>query len=651
MTTKLDILAPLNEEQRYAVMNYNGRMSLESTSGSGKTFTLVSRCQYMVKEGVKPSRILVFTFTKKAASELRERISSAIGTDADKMTVCTYHSFCGKILRKFPEYTGREKNFTIYDEDEKKALLKKLQSEFKQAPAKLGVILTYISNFKAKGLSPQEAMISEQSSPYGRICAMIYQAYEKELLKRNAFDFDDLPFFAYKLVSNHKEVLDYVTSCYDYILSDENQDANKQNMDFIMLIGSRTNNIFVVGDTDQSIYGFRGADVDNVIKTYKEQDFNIRFLSANYRCTKNIVEASGAVIAKNTNRIVKTLRTDNEVGSKIKYVKCMDQIQEASYIVQKIKELKKENPALSYSDFAVLSRLQSETSVMEQACLTAKVPYKLKGGVPFYSRTEIKDIVAYLKLAYNPKDTIAFERIVNVPKRGIGNASIEKIILSKYSLDDIISNKAKIRELKLGPKAQYGLENLVKVLNSIRDMIRDKKNVGDILNFVVKSIDYVGHLEKTIGIDDTLNVKKSNVSQLISLGNLWNTDFEEFLINAYLGDDSTCVDEDGKVSTDKIDGVSIMTIHSSKGLEFNTVFIFDCCDNFIPFVLSHNEKRQVEEERRLFFVAMTRAKKNLFLMYPTHTCRRDGVRDSTTESRFVKEIPQQYLEKLLIRSR
>lgn len=656
MTTKEEILAPLNEEQKYAVVNYNGRMSLESTSGSGKSFTLVSRCQYMVKEGIKPSRILVFTFTKKAANELKTRISAAIGTDADKMTICTYHSFCGKILRKFPEYTGRTRNFTIYDEDEKNAILRKLQASFKQAPAKLGVIASFISDFKTRGLSPSSALSEQITSPYGRVCALIYDAYQKELEKRNAFDFDDLPFYAYKLVSNSKEVLDYVTNQYDYILSDENQDANKQNMDFIMLLGSKSNNIFVVGDTDQSIYGFRGADVDNVIKTYKEQDFNIRFLSTNYRCTRNIVDASGAVIANNSNRIVKALKTNNEDGAKIKYVRCFDQSQEASYIIKKIKKMIEDDPSSTYSDYAILTRLQNETSILEAACLQERVPYKLKGVVPFYSRAEIKDILGYLKFAYNPKDAVAFERVINVPKRGIGKSSIEKIILSKYKLDDIISNKNLVKELRLPAKSRLGLEEFLDIISSLQTMIQEKRNIDEMISFVINNTKYYDYLKEYIDIPGTLNLKKTCISQLISISKVWGNNFEEFLANAYLGDNTVAIDKDGNQSAtnqeeveDNSVGINIMTIHSSKGLEFKTVFIFDVTDNHVPFILSHNNLKQIEEERRLFFVAMTRAKKNLFLMYPRYTARRDGIRDTSLESRFVKEIPSCFLEKISIK--
>lgn len=649
MTTKQEILASLNEYQRDAVLNYNGKMSLEATAGSGKSTVLVSRCQYLVKDGVKPSRILAFTFTKKAANELKTRISAKIGPDADKMTICTYHSFCGKILRKFPEYAERSHNFSIYDEDEKKLILKKLQSQFRQAPDKLNVITSYISRFKSEGKSPKEVLANPSANSYERACGLIYQAYERELIKRNAFDFDDLPYYAFKIVSNNKEVFDAITSQYDYILSDENQDANKQNMDFIMLLGSRTGNIFVVGDTDQSIYGFRGADVDNVIDTYKKQDFNIKFLPTNYRSTQNIVNASNSVIKNNKFRIVKEVKTDNEVGSKVKYVKCNDQIQEAGYIAYKIKKILEDHPDYNYKDFAVLTRVQAETGLLEEAFLTAHLPYVLK-GVPFYARTEIKDILAYLKLAYNPQDKIAFERVINVPKRGIGKATVDKILLSKHSLNDIMNNKVVIRNLGIAAKARFGFEKFIDILIHVRQMITENKSIEDLVSYVINATEYNSYLEKEIKMQATVIQKKANIQELIYISQTWNNSIEDFLTNAYLGDDEVNIDQNGNETIEDVDGVNIMTIHSSKGLEFVNVFIFDCTDNYLPYFLSHDKEKQVEEERRLFFVAMTRAKKNLFLMYPAYTMRRNGIMDPSTESRFVKEIPKEYLEKIEVRA-
>lgn len=603
----------------------------------------------MVKDGIKPSRILVFTFTKKAANELKERISSAIGPDADKMTICTYHSFCGKILRRFPECAGRTRNFSIYDEDEKKTVLKKLQAEFKQAPDKIGVIISAISKWKSEGVTPEQALAGKFSSSYERACALIYEAYAKKMQECNAFDFDDLPYYAFKIVSNNKEVYDYITGCYDYILSDENQDANKQNMDFIMMLGAKSNNIFVVGDTDQSIYSFRGADVDNVISTYKKQDFKINFLPLNYRSTQYIVNASNNVISKNKTRIEKEVKTENAQGSKLKYIKCFDQVQEANYIAYKIKSIMQSNPEYQYSDFAVLTRLQAQTSIIEEAMLYAQIPCYVKGHVPFFSRSEVKDIIAYIRLAYNLYDNVAFERIVNVPKRGIGKASFEKIMLSDCSLDDIIKDKVAIAKMKLPSKAKSGLLSLVDVLSHIREMLSEQKSLNEIITYVIASTGYNKYLEETIEVPGTLSQKKTGLQTLINVSMTFGNDIDKFLSGSILDEDIDIkLEEDTASEEDSKNKVQVMTIHSSKGLEFENVFIIDCTDNYLPFYMSH--KSSVEEERRLFFVAMTRAKKNLFLMYPSRTMKRDGMLDTSVESRFLKEIPAEYMEKIQVKA-
>ena len=650
MSTKEEILSGLSSEQKEAVINYNGKTSLEAIPGSGKTRTLVTRCQYMVKDGVRPSRILVFTFTKKAANELKERIQAAIGSDADKMTICTYHSFCGKILRRFPEYFGRTKNFSIYDEDEKKSLLKKIQSKFKQANENVKVTMSFISNFKMKGLTPKDVMSNTTLSPYEKIAGMIYEVYEKELEKRNAVDFDDLPFYAYKLTSTNKEVLDYIATRYDYILSDENQDANKQNMDFILLLGSRSHNIFVVGDTDQSIYGFRGADVDNVIRTYKKQDFTIRYLSTNYRSTQNIVNAANFVISNNKSRLEKRLVSLNESGSKIKYVKCLDQVQEAAYIANKIKILKNSSDK-NYKDFAVLTRLQDQTMVLEKEFLKQHIPYQLKGIVPFFSRAEIKDILSYLKLAYNTKDLNAFERVINVPKRGIGEATKQKILLSDYSIDDIINTRAVISKLGISVKARKGFAEFIKIISDIQKFIKEQKNVCEILTYVINATGYEDYLNEQVDVPGTLVQKQCNLTTLQQLGATYDNNIEDFMNNAYLGNDNETVNDDGSKTEEDVDAVNIMTIHSSKGLEFNTVFICDCTDSYLPFFKSHQDPVRVEEERRLFYVAMTRAKKELYFMFPFRTTRKNGNHDLSVESRFLQEIPEKFLEKLLIKAK
>ena len=648
MATKAEILENLSQEQVDAVINYSGKIALEALPGAGKTATMVSRCQYMIKDGVPPSKILVFTFTKKAAEELYNRIYSAVGPDADKMTIGTYHSFCGRLLRIFPEYAARNRNFSIYDEDDKKSVLDKIVKGFTQAPS-YSVVSKIIGEFKLQNLSPDDALIQKNDTSINRVCARIYQIYENEMRKRNAFDFDDLPFWAYRITKMNNEVSEYISKKYDYILSDENQDANKQNLDFILMLGAKNQNILVVGDTDQSIYGFRGADIENVINTYKKNNFNIKFLSTNYRSTETIVRAADCVISNNKNRITKESNTINEIGDKIKIVKCNDQNIEADYIVKKIKELVKDDETLQYGDIAILSRLQAQTRIFEEKFLKEKIPYKLKGIIPFFSRAEIKDILAYIKLVYNPNDLSAFLRIINVPKRGIGKASLDKVLLSTTLFDDIMNNEEHIKVMKSIPrKARQGFDDFFKVIKKLKSMIDDKKQVFEILTYIRNVINYDNYLyDQYAQVPGVYNDKIANLNELISLSYSFDNNLEDFLNNAYLGNDSVNVDKDGSsTGPDNNNFVNVMTIHGAKGLEYKIVFICGANDNLIPFFRSHDSDSAVEEERRLFYVAMTRAKK---LLYITHTSKVMDVRGSETRSivsRFVNEIPDNYSEKL-----
>jgi DNA helicase-2/ATP-dependent DNA helicase PcrA len=642
MATKAEILEGLSDEQKNAVVNYTGLTALEALPGAGKTHTMVKRCQYMVKDGVPPSKMLVFTFTKKAAEELKERIRLAIGSDADKMTISTYHSFCGKLLRRFAEYAGRSSNFSIYDEDDKKAILDKIRTEYfktsNKAEIKYRVVCDYISKFKLENLSPSEALVKKTSTSYEIACGFIYKSYEEEMRKRNAFDFDDLPYFAYRIANKYPEVRDWLANRYDYIMSDENQDANKQNLDFILLLGSKCKNIMVVGDTDQSIYGFRGADIKNVMETYKREDFHIKFLSTNYRSTQTIVRAADEVIKKNKARIDKDSATINEHGEKISVIKFDNPEDESSGIAQIIKEIVDKND-IEYKDIAILCRLQYQSRNFEKTFLYNKIPFRLRGLIPFYCRAEIKDILAYLKLAYNPKDMNAFERIVNVPKRGIGKASLEKILLSMTSINDIIDKDI---DISIPKKAKTNLKEFSIIIKTIQEMVSKDTPVSEILVYIINTISYFDYLDDVVTVAGTLEEKKNNLSELVNLSRIF-TSTEEFLNQSILdepkkdnNDDETC------------NSVNIMTMHGSKGLEYKIVFLCGINDAIIPGRNSEEES-SVEEERRLFYVAMTRAKKKLFISYPQWINDYSGKQKIAKPSRFIKDIPPMYAEILKVK--
>ncbi len=610
-----------------------------------KSHTLVSRCQYMIKDGVKPSKILAFTFTKKAAEELRERIRKAIGADADKITVLTYHSFCGRILRRFATYAGRTENFTIYDEDDKKDVLGKIHKEYfknkNYAPINYSVIVNCISRFKLKNLSPKQAQSFMADNTVNKIAGFIYESYEKEMKNRNAFDFDDLPYYAFRIADRYPEVREYLANRYEYIMSDENQDANKQNLEFILMLGSKCNNIMVVGDTDQSIYGFRGADVNNVIDTYKRENFQLKYLSTNYRSTQTIVKAANAVIKNNHKRIAKECNTINEVGDKIIVTRCQSAEIENDYICKKIIEFKKANPDLKYKDIAILGRLQRHISRIEEALLRNKIPYRLKGLVPFYSRTEIKDILAYLKLAVNHQDLTALERVINVPARGIGKTSLSKFLLSDITLDDIIDNEETIRKMGVSAKARRGILEFSRIIGHIREMISGGEPVAAIISYIVNIINYEAYLEKEVKVASTKEEKIVNIKELEFIAHNYDS-VHELLLNAVLDEPS----KEKKDIEDAGDAVNVMTMHSSKGLEFKTVFIMAVSKSVMPAAWRDKEEDESiidEEERRLFYVAMTRAKKNLYVTFPVSYINGQGSRVvEPLPCKYVNEIPPEF---------
>lgn len=641
MTTKQEILAGMTEEQRDVVVNYNGKINIEACPGAGKTATMVATIQYMLKDGVAPSKILAFTFTKKAATELKERVKKAIGPDADRVLICTYHSFCGKLLRQYAQYAGRKSNFTIYDEDDKKKVLTEVIKEFSKTNKCVGlsysVAASYISKFKTDNLTPVEAKKYRSNTSYGKAAALMYEKYEEKMRAQNAFDFDDLPYFAYRIVKTYPEILEQVSAKFEYILSDENQDSSRQNMNFILLLGSHSNNIITVGDTDQSIYGFRGSDVGNIINTIKTESFKTKYLSMNFRSTRNIVEAANCVIKNNKNRIVKTVEAYKNAGEKVELIRVNDTDRQANFIAKKILELKANNSSLKYSDICILSRTQNQIASLEETLLLKHIPYNSKYIVPFYSRSEIKDVLSYLKFAFNNNDTVAFMRAVNTPKRGIGEASIKKILncLPNISLDDIIKDDNVLKKLQLSVKTREGMNQFFGLINGIREKITNGASSKEVIAYIVNSINYNQYLKDNVDNEETLKLKMENIKKLEELAATFSS-VSEMLTN-------TTFEEPETEEEEKPDMINIMTMHSSKGLEFPVVFIINVEDDSIPFVLSHKSAENIEEERRLFYVAMTRAKEKLFLVYPKIVSAQYGSKKIVPLSRFAKEISSELL--------
>ena len=629
MATKEEILAKLNEDQRQAVIHYNGNMCIEAGPGAGKTASIVARCQYMILDGVKPSSVLVFTFTKKAAMELQERIQSAIGEHAAKeMTICTYHSFCGKLLRRFAAYVGRNKNFSIYDEEDKKSILVpicKKHLNFKYAEA-----CEYISNFKMRNITAEKAVQQKHDSSFASVAARIYKEYDEVMAKCNAFDFDDLVFRAYLLLNSNKEAQDYVHRQFKYIIADENQDSSRQNMDFALLLKGDNDNLCVVGDTDQSIYGFRGADVGYILSKISGKDFQQVRLGRNYRSTQTIVNASSGVIKHNRMRNDKFLNTQNEQGENIHINRFRSTPEETKKIAWKIRELHEANH-IPYKNMAILVRLQWHTRELERCLLDLGIPYQLKGLLPFYARKEIKDMTSYLRLIANPNDMDAFSRAISIPKRNVGTATVEKILQKARQEQQSCDIISVYKDLRLPAKTYNACKGFEDLISDFR--AKSFENVGKLLTYVMETIRYADYLNGEFPEAADYNERLANVEELINFCSHY-TDITDFLENF-------TVDSDTEKEAEK-DSVNILTMHGSKGLEFEVVFMTSMNDNVCPFIRSQESLSGIEEERRLFYVAMTRAKKRLYISYASQYGTKGSMGQMAVASRFIGEIPQEY---------
>ena len=584
----------------------------------------------MILDGVKPSSILVFTFTKKAANELRDRIQAAVGEHAAKeMTICTYHSFCGKLLRRFAEHVGRNKNFSIYDEEDKKSILAPICK--KHSNFKYGEACEYISNFKMRNITASKAVQMKHDSSFATLAARIYKEYDDTMTRCNAFDFDDLVFRAYLLLENFQEARDFVHRKYKYIQSDENQDANHQNLDFILLLRGDEGNLCVVGDSDQSIYGFRGSDVANVLRVTSGTEFKHVTLGRNYRSTQTIVNASSDVINKNVVRNKKVLTTQNEKGENIQVSRSKTTPEEVRKIALKIRELHEVN-GISYNNMAILVRLQWHTREIERCLLDLAIPYQLKGILPFYARKEIKDMTSYLRLIANPNDMDAFSRVISVPKRNVGSTSIEKILQKARQNTESCDIISVYKDLHFTSKIYNACKSFESMITNLRDIAFE--NVGQLLERIVKEIHYYDYLNDVFPESADYNERKANVEELIRFCSYYKN-IPEFLENF-------TVDPEDKEDKNSVDGVNIMTMHGSKGLEFEVVFMTSMNDNVCPFIKSQDSVSGIEEERRLFYVAMTRAKKRLFISYASQYGTKGSMSQAAFASRFINEIPPQY---------
>lgn len=635
-----DLLQGLNDKQEEAVLATEGPCLVIAGAGSGKTKVLTHKVAYLMAEKyVKPWNILAITFTNKAANEMKQRVESLVGDAVNDMWIGTFHAICVRILRKYIDRIGFDHTFIIFDTSDQKTLIKECMKELK-IDDKLFTdkgILAEISNAKNEMLEPKAYSVKYEGDTRKEVIGAVYELYQKRLKENNAVDFDDIINYTIKILTENPDAYEYYSDKFQYVLVDEYQDTNKAQFTLVSILASRHGNITVVGDNDQGIYSFRGADITNILNF--EKDFpgtKIIKLEQNYRCTGNILKAANAVIKNNEAKYNKVLWTKNDEGNLPEIFVGDDEYGEGNYIVSQINRLKREE-YYKYADFAVLYRMNSQSRAIEDIFRREQIPYKIIGGLKFYERKEIKDIIAYLRLIFNQADNLALKRIINEPKRGIGKTSLDNI--------QEISEKTGISMYEIIKNAeQYGLNRIYANSREFINVIEDlKAKQNDILisELVKETLKATGYM-KALKDEDTVEAESriENLEEFLTVAMEFEEEsadntLQEFLENMTLSTDLDNVEEDE-------DSVLLMTLHSAKGLEFETVFLVGLEEGIFPGFKSIGEPKELEEERRLFYVGITRAKRFLFL-----TCaKRRTIFGSTSYnpvSRFVNEIPSELL--------
>ena len=623
----MSYLDELNDSQLEAVKSIYGPNMVIAGAGSGKTRVLTFRIAYMMEQGADPFNILALTFTNKAAREMTDRIGKIVGpSEAKNITMGTFHSVFSRILRFNSDRLGYPSNFTIYDTQDSKSLLKDIIKEFNldDKVYKPSMVLGRISSAKNNLISVEayeqntEIMNEDIQSRRPEI-ARIYKAYSQRCFKAGAMDFDDLLYQTNVLLRDFPDVLHFYQQKFQYILVDEYQDTNYAQYLIVKKLAAMYENICVVGDDAQSIYSFRGANIQNILNFRKDYpDFKLYKLEQNYRSTKNIVEAANHVIAKNQDQIKKKVWTDNSTGNKIKVIRTLTDNEEGKMIVNRIFDLK-QSGVPSYNDFAILYRTNKQSRSFEEALRKLNIPYKIYGGVSFYQRKEIKDLLAYFRLTTNPRDEEALKRVINYPKRGIGKTSIENVIIAAnnygVSMWDVISNQSQF-PLNVNGPTKTKLYEFVTMIKSFSAQV-NKMNAYDLAQTIARSSGVLKELynEKDKGPEEV--ERYQNIEELlagikeftVSRAEDEDKSLSEFMLDVALLTDA---DED---KNEERNHVTLMTIHSSKGLEFPHVFLVGLEENLFPSQMSLHTRSDLEEERRLFYVAVTRAMETYTLSF------------------------------------
>ncbi|MBR5127175.1 MAG: DNA helicase PcrA [Roseburia sp.] len=643
----MSIYDSLNEQQKEAVFHTNGPVLILAGAGSGKTRVLTHRAAYLIEEeGVNPYHIMMITFTNKAAEEMRERIDDLVGYGSESIWVSTFHSACVRILRRHIDRIGFDTNFTIYDSDDQKSLMKdickSLNIDTKMYKEK--ALLAAISKAKDELVSPQEfSLKAATSGNYGmKKQAEVYREYQERLRKNNALDFDDLIVKTIELFKTDAEVLDYYQERLRYIMVDEYQDTNTAQFELIRLLANKYKNLCVVGDDDQSIYKFRGANIYNILnfERYFPEAVTIK-LEENYRSTQNILDAANAVIANNKGRKSKELWTRQDAGALLRFEQFETGYDEADFVAGEIKDVVMFGK-YQYKDCAVLYRTNAQSRLFEERFITSNIPYKIVGGVNFYARKEIKDLLCYLKTIDNARDDLAVKRIINIPKRGIGATSIAKV--QDYADMEDISFYTALKKAEDIPTLGRGASKIKPFVTTIQRFrsAAEFLEVSKLLKMVIEETGYLQELEAE-GTEEAL-ARIENIDELISKAVAYEEGTDEPTLSGFLEEVALVADIDSL--DEESNHVVLMTLHSAKGLEFPKVFLTGMEDGLFPSymsITSDDSVEEIEEERRLAYVGITRAKEELAV-----TCARQRMVRGETQynkvSRFVKEIPVELMQ-------
>nr|WP_282034471.1 DNA helicase PcrA [Metabacillus indicus] len=641
------LLNGLNDMQKEAVKATDGPLLIMAGAGSGKTSVLTRRIAYlMVEKGVAPWNILAITFTNKAAREMKERIGKLLGPGADDIWISTFHSMCVRILRRDIDRIGISRNFSILDTTDQLSVIKQILKDRNIDPKKFDPrsMLGSISNAKNELITPEE-FEKTAGGMYEQVASDVYKDYQKKLIKNQSLDFDDLIMTTIQLFQRVPEVLEFYQRKFQYIHVDEYQDTNRAQYLLVKMLASRFQNLCVVGDSDQSIYRWRGADIANILSFEKDYpSASVILLEQNYRSTQRILEAANGVIKNNMNRKAKNLWTENDEGQKISYYRADSESAEGQFVAGKINQLVS-TQGRKLSDFAILYRTNAQSRVIEEILLKSNINYTIVGGIKFYDRKEIKDILAYMRLIANPDDDISLARVINVPKRGVGATSVDRI--AQYAADNDLSLFGAIEQIEFaGVSAR-----VVSAMVDFRELIRNMANMQDYLSVTELAEEVI---EKT-GYRDMLKTEKTieaqsrleNIDEFLSVTQNFEKNSEDKSLVAFLTDlalvaDIDKLDDDEEASKE---AVVLMTLHSAKGLEFPVVFLMGVEEGVFPHSRSLMEEEEMEEERRLAYVGITRAEKELFI---TNAKMRTlfGRTSMNPESRFISEIPSALIENL-----